>query len=175
MIIFHTAHLFEILSVKFCFPLKVLVTDYKQWFESLVRNHPEAGHWHSSWTWAICTWNLWINVQVCGLAPPVRGWSLHYITCFPPASSWCLWGYLCLCFGGFCPHSSPALNFLSLGFPRTLFSSVVNTAGGLAGSQRDLEISVMCDQGLSPSSVWSQAVQGRQGVLSSSWSSSVPG
>lgn len=61
----------------------------------------------------------------------------------------------------------------ALGFPRTLFSSVVNTAGGLAGSQRDLEISVMCDQGLNPSSMWSQPVQGRQGVLNSSWSSSV--
>lgn len=61
----------------------------------------------------------------------------------------------------------------ALGFPRTLFSSVVNTAGGLAGSQRDLEISVMCDQGLTPSSVWSQSVQARQGVLNSSWSSPV--
>lgn len=41
-IIFQTAHLFEILSVELCFPLKVLVTDYVQWFESLIRGHTEA-------------------------------------------------------------------------------------------------------------------------------------
>lgn len=42
MIIFQTAHLFEILSVEFCFPLKVLVTDCMQWFESLISSHTEA-------------------------------------------------------------------------------------------------------------------------------------
>lgn len=42
IVIFQTAHLFEILSVEFRFPLKVLVTDYMQWFESLVRSHTEV-------------------------------------------------------------------------------------------------------------------------------------
>lgn len=37
--IFPTAHLFEILSGEFCFPLEVLVTDYMQGFQSLIRSH----------------------------------------------------------------------------------------------------------------------------------------
>lgn len=134
----------------------------------------EAGHCHSSWTWPICSWNLWINVQVCGFAPPARGWLLHnmFSSCKFTVSlgiSLPVLRWLLSTFQACSELPVPG----ALGFPRTLFSSVVNTEGGLAGSQRDLEISVMCDQGLTPSSMWSQPVQGRQGVLNSSWSSSV--
>lgn len=114
VIIFQTAHLFEILSVEFCFPIKVLVTDYMQWLESLIRGHTEARQVTATpaelGQSAIGICGLMFRCVVLLLLPGVG----YYITCFPPASSQCLWGYLCLCFGGFCPHSKPALNFLSL-------------------------------------------------------------
>ncbi|KAJ7422177.1 hypothetical protein WISP_39297 [Willisornis vidua] len=48
LIIFEKAYLCEILSVEFCLPLKVLVTDYMQWFESLIGQHSELEPYLSS-------------------------------------------------------------------------------------------------------------------------------
>lgn len=149
LIIFSKAHLFEILSVEFSLPLKGSVSD----FIGAVRIPYQTVHWvqagHRPCSWTRVT-------LICTVSPAGHSgvvWvilsELGYITCFPRASSPCLLGYLCLCFSGFCTHSSPATELPVLGavdFPRMLFWSVINSTSWLAGSRRNLQVAVMCNE-----------------------------